>query len=63
MITPQIINRGRGRELAATRFTVFDVIPYLQKRRVISAMGLEAAPPMLTIALKGIFDDWQRRLR
>jgi uncharacterized protein (DUF433 family) len=27
----QIIDRGRGPELAGTRFTVFDMIPYLKK--------------------------------
>ena len=29
----QIIDRGRGPELAGTRFTVFDMIPYLKKGR------------------------------
>lgn len=34
MIPTQIINRGRGPELAGTRFTVYDIIPYLQKGRI-----------------------------
>jgi uncharacterized protein (DUF433 family) len=33
MITYQISDRGRGPELAGTRFTVFDIIPYLRKGR------------------------------
>ena len=44
MISPQIINRGRGPELAGTRFTVFDIIPYLRKGRsadyVAAVLGL-----------------------
>src|SRR5687768_17512127 len=33
-MTPyQIIDRGRGPELAGTRFTVFDVLPYWKKGR------------------------------
>jgi uncharacterized protein (DUF433 family) len=30
MQPPQILDRGRGPELAGTRITVFDVIPYLR---------------------------------
>ena len=30
----RIIDRGRGPELAGTRFTVFDVIPYWKKGRL-----------------------------
>lgn len=33
MASHQIINRGRGPELAGTRFTVFDVLPYRQQGR------------------------------
>ena len=30
MVEPQIIKKGRGPEIAGTRITVFDMIPYLQ---------------------------------
>ena len=33
MNPPQIIDRGRGPELAGTRFTVFDIIPMWKKGR------------------------------
>ena len=33
MMPYQIIDRGRGPELVGTRFTVFDILPYLQKGR------------------------------
>ena len=33
MPEPRIINRGRGPELAGTRITVYDVIPYLEAGR------------------------------
>jgi uncharacterized protein (DUF433 family) len=33
MASYQVIDRGRGPELAGTRFTVFDILPYLKKGR------------------------------
>src|SRR4051812_46316029 len=42
-----IIDRGRGPELAGTRFTVFDIIPYLKKGRhrdyIAAVCGLSSA--------------------
>jgi uncharacterized protein (DUF433 family) len=45
MITPKIINRGRGPELAGTRITVYDILEYARagwsKMRIAVTLGLD----------------------
>jgi uncharacterized protein (DUF433 family) len=40
MSSHKIINRGRGPELAGTRFTVFDIIPFLKKGHETAAIAV-----------------------
>ncbi len=47
MNTHKIIDRGRGPELAGTRFTVFDIIPLLKKGR----------PPQYIAATYGLSEE------
>jgi uncharacterized protein (DUF433 family) len=47
MNTPKIIDRGRGPELAGTRFTVFDIIPMWKKGR----------PPQYIAAIYGLSEE------